>query len=84
MSKVTFNDHLDDMMERLMDEKLESDDLELEIKRSKALCQIADKKIESQKSELEFVRLISSGDIKQEFVPTSFLPAYKQIDNGNT
>ena len=51
MSKLNFNDHLDDMMQRLMDESLTSEQLELELKRSKALCQIADKKIEDKKVE---------------------------------
>ena len=81
MSKLTFNDHLDDMMERLMDEKLSSEELENEIKRGKALCQLAAAKIEDKKTELKFVELMAQGGINDKFIPTSFVPTLKQISN---
>lgn len=81
MSKLTFNDHLDDMMERLMDEKLKPEELDNEIKRGKALCQLAAAKIEDKKTELKFVELMSQGDLKEKFIPVSFLPTMKKISN---
>lgn len=66
MSKLNFNDHLDDMMERLMNESLTDNELELEVKRSKALCQIADKKIAHNKTVIDALSLVSSGDVKAE------------------
>lgn len=82
--KVTFNDHLDDMMERLMAEDLKPEELENEIKRSKALCQIAAQKIEDKKTELQFVKVLSQGMINEKFIPTSFTPILKQIGNEST
>lgn len=84
MSKLTFNDHLDDMMERLMNEDLSSDQLELELKRSKALCQIADKKIEDKKVALEFVQAISSGEISEKMIPVVFVDDFKRIETTET
>lgn len=81
--KVTFNDHLDDMMERLMAEDLKPEELENEIKRSKALCQIAATKIEDKKTELKFVELMSQGDLNEKFIPVSFSTNLKQIGNEN-
>ena len=81
MSKLTFNDHLDDMMERLMNEDLKPEELENEIKRGKALCQLAAAKIEDKKTELKFVELMSQGSINEKFIPTSFTPMLKQISN---
>ena len=81
MSKLTFNDHLDDMMERLMNEDLKPEELENEIKRGKALCQLAAAKIEDKKTELKFVELITQGQINPNMVPSSFITTYKQIGN---
>lgn len=83
MSKITFNDHLDDMMERLMSEDLQPGDLDLEIRRSKALCQIAAAKIEDKKAGLEFVRLMSQGEIKPNFIPVSFSEEYRRLQVGH-
>lgn len=81
MSKLTFNDHLDDMMERLMNEDLKPEELENEIKRGKALCQLAAAKIEDKKTELKFVELVTTGQINAQMVPSSFISTYKQIGN---
>ncbi|WP_395974221.1 hypothetical protein [Chryseobacterium cucumeris] len=83
MSKLTFNDHLDDMMDRLMNEDLKGDELDLEIKRSKAICQIAAAKIEDKKTGLEFIRLMSQGEINPNMIPGSFIEEYKQIGHEN-
>lgn len=79
MSNLTFNDHLDDMMERLMNEDLSSEQLEIELKRSKALCQIADKKIQDKKIALEFVEAVSQGQINENLIPLALVENYKQI-----
>ncbi|KUJ54017.1 hypothetical protein [Chryseobacterium aquaticum] len=79
MSKLTFNDHLDDMMERLMNEDLSSDQLEIELKRGKALCQIADKKIQDKKVALQFVQAISSGQISEKMIPLVFADDFRKV-----
>jgi len=61
MGKISYNDHLDDMMERLMDEDISEQELELEIKRAKALCLIAEKKIAHEKNVINAVRVMSDG-----------------------
>lgn len=81
MPKLTFNDHIDDMMERLMNEDLKPDQLDHEIKRGKALCQLAATKIEDKKTELKFIELVSNGDLNEKFIPVSFLPTMKMISN---
>ena len=81
MPKLTFNDHIDDMMERLMNEDLKPDELDHEIKRGKALCQLAATKIEDKKTELKFIELVSNGDLNEKFIPVSFLPTMKKISN---
>jgi len=68
MSKVNFNDHLDDMMERLMNEDLTIEQLEIEVKRSKALCQIADKKIENNKLIIQAAKMLTDGDIDKRYI----------------
>jgi hypothetical protein len=73
MAKVNFNDHLDDMMERLMDEKLSIKDLDKEINRSKAICQIADRKLEHNKSIINAMSLVSKGEMKLELIETKLL-----------
>jgi hypothetical protein len=83
MSKLTFNDHLDDMMERLMNEDLKSEELDLEIKRSKAMVQIATAKIEDKKIGLEFIRLVSQGELNANIIPATFAEDYKKIENAN-
>ena len=81
MSKVNFNDHLDDMMERLMNEDLTKEQLEIEVKRSKALCQIADKKIENNKLVIQAAKLISNGDIDKKFINEELVPGSQNLLN---
>jgi len=70
MTKLNFNDHLDDMMERLMDEDIKPEDLDKEVKRAKALCQLADRKIKHNETVIKAAQLISSGEVKTEFLKT--------------
>lgn len=81
MPKLTFNDHIDDMMERLMKEDLKPEELDHEIKRGKALCQLAATKIEDKKTELKFVELMSQGQLNEKMIPNSFIPNYKLLGN---
>jgi len=74
MSKINFNDHLDDMMERLMNEDLTTEQLENEVRRSKALCQIADKKIENNKLIIQAAKMLSNGDIDKKFISEDIVP----------
>jgi hypothetical protein len=74
MSKINFNEHLDDMMERLMNEDITPEELELEIKRAKAICEIADRKIEHNKTVVLAARLISNGDVRSEVLGADLQP----------
>lgn len=74
MSKINFNDHLDDMMDRLMNEDITTNDLEKEVKRSKALCQVADRKIAHNKTVIIALKMVSAGDIKSELLNEDLIP----------
>jgi len=63
MAKLTLNDHLDDMLERLMNENLTTAELELETKRVKAVAHIATKKIENAKMMIQAVKAVNQGDV---------------------
>lgn len=84
MAKLTLNDHLDDMMERLMSEDLCETDLDIEIKRAEALCNVAAMKIEDKKVGVQFVRYMSQGQINANMLPSSLIEDQKQLGNGNT
>jgi hypothetical protein len=79
MSKINFNDHLDDMMERLMNEDLTTEQLENEVRRSKALCQIADKKIENNKLIIQAAKMLSNGDIDKKFISEDIVPGSQSL-----
>lgn len=74
MSKISFNDHLDDMMERLMSEDITPEQLEKEVKRSKALCQVADRKIEHNKTVIMALKLVSAGEVKKDMLNDDLMP----------
>lgn len=80
MANLNFNDHLDDMMQRLMNEDLTPDQLELELKRSKALCQIADKKIEDKKVTVMALEAVGNIDFEKNNLPPQ-LKNLLQIEN---
>jgi len=73
MAKIDFNDHIDDMMQRLMSEDLTDEQLAKEINRSKALCQIVDRKIEHNKTVISAMGMVARGDVKLEFVEAKLL-----------
>ena len=63
MSRINMNDHLDDMMERIMNEDITAKELELETSRAKSLCKIAEVKLKKEKNIIEAVKLASSGKL---------------------
>lgn len=69
MNKLTLNDHLDEQLERLRNEDLDSQELEMEVKRTKAICSIADKKIENQKSLVDAVTKLVDKDELETYLP---------------
>lgn len=87
MSKISFSDHLDDMLDRLMNEDLSDKDLEKEIKRSRAVAKIVQQKINDKKLSLDFVKAISGGIIDEKLIPGVFiedLNKIKKIDIKNS
>jgi hypothetical protein len=71
--KIDFNDHIDDMMQRLMSEDLTEQQLQIEISRSKALCSIVDRKIEHNKTVISAMALVARGDVKLDVVESKLL-----------
>lgn len=53
-------DHMFAQLERLEDENITNDQLEIEIKRAKSIKNIADTLIESAKTEIEFLKISDS------------------------
>ena len=68
------------MMERLMNEDLSIEDLDKELKRSKALCQVADRKIEHNKTVILALKMVSAGDIKSELLNDDLMPKNKLLN----
>lgn len=68
MSRLSLNDHLDEQLERLRNEELSPEKLEMEIKRTKAIAQIAHAKIENQKSIVKAVALLVDKDEKENYL----------------
>jgi hypothetical protein len=60
------------MLERLMNEDIKPEELEIEIKRSKAICAVIDKKIANSNLVLKAVKMVSNGEIKKDFIPENF------------
>lgn len=58
MAKLTIDDHLDDMMERLMNEE-QPEALANELRRSKGLCELAKTRIESDKNKLKAIEVMA-------------------------
>lgn len=79
MSKISFSDHLDDMLDRLMNEDLSDADLEKEIKRSRAVAKIVQQKINDKKLSLDFVKAISGGIIDEKLIPEVFIEDLNKI-----
>ncbi|HAH55578.1 MAG TPA: hypothetical protein DCM02_09955 [Flavobacterium sp.] len=83
MSKITYTDHLDDMIERLMNEDISKEQLEIEVTRCKSVCQIVNIKIADKKITLQAMKMLSNGDIDKKFIPKEF-SELKQIENGGS
>jgi len=66
MAKLHFTDHLDDMMERLMNEDLSGDNLKNEIDRAKALAQLTAQKINHDKNIINAVKIVSDGSASKD------------------
>lgn len=65
MSKINYNDHLDDLIDRLMSEDLTDEDLTKTLKISKAVSEIAKIKVDEKRVKVEqFTALKNAG-----FVP---------------
>lgn len=69
-NKITdLNDHLFAQLERLGDETIPEGEMELEIKKAKAMSGIASQIIKSNKVIIDAMRLVSSGSISQNQLP---------------
>ncbi|TXK52361.1 hypothetical protein FVR03_01205 [Pontibacter qinzhouensis] len=66
------NNHLFAQLERLNDDDLTADQVEKEIGRAKAISSIASQVIHSSKVTLEAMRLVASGDLREEELPDQF------------
>jgi len=69
MGKLSLNDHLDEQLERLRNEDMQPEQLEQEIRRTKAICAVADKKIENQKSLVDMVIKLVDKDELENYLP---------------
>lgn len=72
------NDHLFAALERLNDEELTAEQIELEAKRADAIMGISDKIIANAKITLDAMKLISNGNIDSTEIPESF--GFKRIN----
>lgn len=72
-NKLTdLNNHLFAQLERLNDEDLKDDDLQLEVQRATAISKIASQVIGNAKVSLEAVKMIHSGDLRSTEIPETF------------
>lgn len=82
MAKISIDDHMDDLLERLMSEDISAEDLEKTVKISKVVTGIAKVKLDQEKNKMEmFNSLYNAG-----FVPTELsneLLGNLQIENKN-
>jgi hypothetical protein len=72
-NKLTdLNDHLFVQLERLNDEELTGDQVELEVKRAQAISGIASQVIKSAQVTLTALKLAGSGDLNRSELPETF------------
>lgn len=69
MGKLTLNDHLDEQLERLRNEDLKPAELAHEVNRTKAICAVAQKKIENQRSLVDMVTKLVDKDELENYLP---------------
>lgn len=69
-NKITdLNDHLFAQLEKLNDETIKSDDMEIEFKKAKAISGVAAQIIKSNKLVIDAMRLVATGSIGVNEMP---------------
>jgi len=72
-NKITdLNDHLFAQLERLNDETMKADKMEIEFQKAKAISGVAAQIIKSNKLVIDAMRLVSSGSIGPNDMPDNF------------
>lgn len=66
---MDLNDHLFAQMERLNDETISPKEMELEIRKAKAVSMVSNQIISNAKLVFDAAKLASKGDLKKEFIP---------------
>lgn len=79
---VDLNDHLFAQLERLSDEDLAGDALDVEVKRARAIVGVADQIVGTARVQIQAVKLVADhGDrFKQQLTPMLTAPAQKTIE----
>lgn len=78
-NKITdLNNHLFAQLERLNDETIESDKMELEFQKAKAISGVASQIIKANKLTLDAMRLLKDGAFSPNDIPDSF--GLKKLD----
>lgn len=72
-NKITdLNDHLFAQLERLDDDKMDKEQMEIETKRAKAITGLATQIVNSHRVTLEAMKLVSNGTLRDSAFPDSF------------
>lgn len=80
-NKITdLNDHLFAQLERLNDETMKAEEMELELKKAKAVSQVASQLIKSNKLTLDAMKLIKDGSVGTGDMPDTF--GLKKLEAG--
>lgn len=78
-NKLTdLNDHLFMALERLNDEELTTEQIEIEAKRADAIIGISDKIIGTAKITLDAMKLVSTGNVSTKEMPENF--GFKKLE----
>lgn len=78
---IDLNNHLFLALERLNEEDLTKEQLELEAKRSESIIGISKQIINNAKTNLAAMKLISEGDIDSDRIPESF--GFKKLEGSS-
>ncbi len=82
-NKLTdLNDHLFTALERLNDEELSNEQIEVESKRAEAIIGVANQIIGNAKITLDAMRLVSNGNLDTTELPETF--GFKRIGSGGS
>lgn len=72
-NKITdLNDHLFAQLERLNDETMKPDKMEMELKKAKAVSMVASQLIKSNKLTLDAMRIMKDGSVGPNDMPDTF------------